>query len=767
MKKIIQILILFSIGCINAQQDYSSNWEDFYSYNNVKDFVIKNQTIYAIVDNAVFKYNIDSNQIVKISSVNGLSGETVTSIYYSENLDKIVIGYQTGLLEIIDNKNQVTVAKDIVNFNYSGDKSINNITEYNNKLYLSTSFAIIVYDLENLQFGDTYFIGNQSSEIKINQIKIFQNTFYAVTENGIFTANTTNESLIDFNNWTQNFTGDFSSIAVFNNQIFASKDRSLYKIENNNLILIKTYSSTIKTLKSSLNHLTIATLKSIYINNTLNIEIATYTPNSTSNQDYSLNTAFFDDTNLYLGTKEFGILKSNLNTISNFEEIHPEGPSSNTPFSISVNNNNLWVVYGGYKASYGPLAKRFGFSHFNGENWINKPYNATFGVRDFVHITLDPLNNDKAYISSWGGGMVIVENDTISTHWNHLNSGLEKLIYTPAPNYVSIRINGSSFDKQGNLWITNSWVDNRIKKYSANGTWSSFDMSSVITNGALGLNELIIDKTNTIWIGSRRNGVLVFNENGDKKLSLTSELTKGSLPDLNARTVQADASNRIWIGTKKGLVVLYNGASIFNETTYDAQPIIILDDGIPKKLLGDQPINSIAIDGADNKWFGTDISGSTQTNPDGSIILHSFNKDNSPLPSNTILKIVVDKITGKVYFATDKGIVAFNSNVSVYGETMPEVYAYPNPSTKSNDFITIDGRNGTHIPNNTNVKILDAAGNLVYETNVKEGQELFGGKVVWNKTNLAGKKVASGVYIVLLFNADSQENAIAKIAIIR
>jgi hypothetical protein len=538
-------------------------------------------------------------------------------------------------------------------------------------------------------------------------------------------------------------------------------------MENNNLTLIKTYSATIKTLKASLNHLTITTLKSIYINNISNTEIATYTPNSSSTYNYNLNTAFFDDTNLYLGTKEFGILKSDLNTISNFEEIHPEGPSSNTSFSISVNNNNLWVVYGGYNAAYGPLGKRFGYSHFNGANWINKPYNATIGVRDFVHVTLDPLNNDKAYISSWGEGMVIVENDTITTHWDNLNSGLEKLNYTPNPSYVSIRINGSAFDNQGNLWIANAWVDNRIKKYSANGTWSSFDMSSVITNVALGLNELIVDKRNTIWIGSRRNGVLAFNENGNKKLALTSELTKGSLPDLNARTVQADASNRIWIGTKKGLVVLFNGASIFNETTYDAQPIIILDDGIPKKLLGDQPINSIAIDGADNKWFGTDISGATQTNPDGSIILHSFNKDNSPLPSNTILKIAVDKITGKVYFATDKGIVTFNSNVSVYGETMPEVYAYPNPSTKINDFITIDGRNGTHIPNNTNVKILDAAGNLVYETNVKEGQELFGGKVVWNKTNLAGKKVASGIYIVLLFNADSQENAIAKIAIIR
>ena len=64
------------------------------------------------------------------------------------------------------------------------------------------------------------------------------------------------------------------------------------------------------------------------------------------------------------------------------------------------------------------------------------------------------------------------------------------------------------------------------------------------------------------------------------------------------------------------------------------------------------------------------------------------------------------------------------------------------------------------------VKILDAAGNLVFETNVKEGQELYGGKVVWNKTNLAGKKVASGVYIVLLSSNEGTETSITKIAII-
>ena len=260
---------------------------------------------------------------------------------------------------------------------------------------------------------------------------------------------------------------------------------------------------------------------------------------------------------------------------------------------------------------------------------------------------------------------------------------------------------------------------------------------------------------------------MVFNENGNKKRALTTELSNGSLPDRNVRAIQADNNNRIWIGTRKGLVVLYNAGSVFSESRVDAEPVIILDDGgIPKKLLGDQVINSIAIDGADNKWFGTNNGGVIKTNPNGKNTIHNFNKNNSPLPSNTILKIALDKVSGKVYFATSKGIVAFNSNVATYGDSLPEVYAFPNPSTKSNEFITIDGRNGTHLPKGTNIKILDTAGNLVHETNVKEGEALLGGKIIWDKTNLAGTKVASGIYIVLLIDSEKQQTGITKIAII-
>jgi len=382
-----------------------------------------------------------------------------------------------------------------------------------------------------------------------------------------------------------------------------------------------------------------------------------------------------------------------------------------------------------------------------------------------VNITFDPEEINKVYISSWGSGILVVENDQPKVLWDDSNSGLEDL-YPEGSGDSSIRINGSAFDNSGNLWVANAWVPNRVKKLEPNGNWKSFDLSSIITNPAFGLSELVTDKSGSIWIGSRRNGALVYKESGDRKRALISEATKGSLPDLNVRTLAVDRNNRIWIGTQKGLVVFTDAAGLFDAGIYDAQPVIVEDNGIPKKLLGDQPVNSIAIDGAENKWFGTDTGGVLGTNPSGSETLYIFNKDNSPLPSNRIVKIKVDNSTGKVFFATDKGIVAFNSSVAPFGEELDEVYAFPNPAKKEHEFITIDGRNGTHLPKGTNVKILDIAGRLVHETNVDIGQELKGGKVIWNKTNLRGKQVASGIYIVLLTSPDKSETASTKIAII-
>ncbi|MGK0414909.1 MAG: hypothetical protein ACJA1B_003141, partial [Polaribacter sp.] len=205
MKKYFFLWFLCINSLVHAQVDYSDSWEDFYSYNNVKDFVKVDNIIYALVDNAVFTFDEVTSEISKFSSIQGLSGETTSAIYYSTTFKRLVIGYENGLVEVIDENESITISSDIVNFNQSGQKRINHISEFGNTLYLSTPFAIVEYDIERLEFGDTFFIGNASTSLDINKTIIFNDKIYAVTEDGIFNADVTSNLLIDFNNWQQQF----------------------------------------------------------------------------------------------------------------------------------------------------------------------------------------------------------------------------------------------------------------------------------------------------------------------------------------------------------------------------------------------------------------------------------------------------------------------------------------------------------------------------------------------------------------------------------
>ena len=777
MIKRLFVFLIFSTSLISAQVDYSDSWEDFFSYNNVKDFIKSENIMYALSDNAIFTYDFTTQEIKKLSSVQGLSGETTSAIHYSTQSDRLVIGYKNGLVEVVDSDGSITISADILNFNQTGEKSINDIYEYQGKLYLATSFAIIEYDIDQLEFGDTFFIGNNSTDVKINEIVVFDDFIYAATERGIYTADINNVNLIDFNNWNliSSVNNNYTNIIIFNSKIYTTLNKKLYEVtETNEIVLIDDYSSPIVSLKGSSTNLSVVLNSSVSIYST-NFDLVLQN-NADINFDYILNTAFAENNQLFLATKQFGILSSLISDDIIFQEIHPEGPVSNDVFSVTAKNNQLWVVYGGYTPTMAPIQPKLGYSHYNGESWFSEENDPDNSFPGFVDVTLDPNNENRAFISSFGstnqintyqtGGLFIIENDEITNFYNNLNSPLEDIYETnPSINGVTVRISSSVFDNQGNLWIANIGLSNELKKFS-NGSWTEYDISSVKPNSSFGLSEIITDRNNSIWMGTRGDGVIVFNQNGERIRSLTSLPTKGNLPNLRVISLASDSDNRIWIGTISGLVVFSNASGVFDADVVDAQPVIFEEDGIAKKLLGDQYISAIAVDGANNKWFGTSDGGVTYTNPNGQTTIANFSKENSPLPSDRITKISVDKEFGKVFFATDKGIVAYNSNVAPFGETLGEVYAYPNPVRKFHSAVTIDGRNGTNLPKGINVKILDIAGNLVYETNVIEGQELQGGKVIWDKKNLAGNNVASGIYIVLLANDDASETSSTKIAII-
>jgi ligand-binding sensor domain-containing protein len=134
-----------------------------------------------------------------------------------------------------------------------------------------------------------------------------------------------------------------------------------------------------------------------------------------------------------------------------------------------------------------------------------------------------------------------------------------------------------------------------------------------------------------------------------------------------------------------------------------------------------------------------------------------FNKDNSPLPSNNVQDIAIDALSGRVYFATINGLVAFDGSSTAPRDDLENVYAYPNPVRPGfTGNVTIDG-----LTSNANVKITDIEGNLVFETTSE------GGSVQWDTSAFGQYKVASGVYMILITTDDAFETKVSKVMIVR
>lgn len=764
MRIILSVTLFIISTLIWGQTDYSKSWEDLFSYNDIKDFYNSDTHLVALSNNAIFIYDKNTHEYEKISSINGLVGETTSSFYYDIDMGAVVIGYENGIVEIINTDRTITLKPDIKNFGIIGSKRINHINAYGSNYFISTAFGIVLLDKDTKDFKDTLYIGDGSSEVIVNETTILNDFIYAVTNNGIFYADVNNPFLNDFNNWTQFDSRDFTNILAFNNELYVTFNETLYHYNGtdslNNINMqptaIRDITSVDGTFVLSINNIVKIYNDEIVLQQNINESSTSYTFDTRTAQVY--------ENTLYIATKRHGILKSALSDTTDFQEIHPEGPVSNNPFSITAQDGDLWVVYGGYNESYVPISSYLGASHYNENGWVNIPYNTTTGIptANLVHTTIDPRHDNRVYLSSYGSGLFLIENNEYVMHWDDTNSPLQEI----HPIHSPIRVSGTTLDSEGNLWVTNVGPFSILKKYNTNtGNWTSYNPDS----NQYGLNNIIIDKSDNKWIGTTGAvgegiGCIVINKNASKDAVFN---TNTGLPHDNVRAIAVDKNNRIWLGTRAGLVT-FNSSDSFFDTSFTAKPIVLAygdDDDYGEALLGVQTINTICVDGADNKWFGT-LEGVLQTNSSGTQTLSTFNTTNSPLPSNNIIGIQFDEKTGVIYFATSKGIVAFDSKISPYGEHLESAYAYPNPARSYHEYVSIDGRNGSHLPNGTNVKILDMAGKLVYETNVKEGQENFGGKVVWDKTNLAGTKVASGVYIVLLTIKDASETAMTKIAII-
>ena len=771
------VLVFFSF--LSIPLCISQEWNGHFSFNNSIDTSIGNGKIFTASENAIYIYSTSTDQLEEISTIDGLSGDFISNIYYSSNFNKLVIGYENGLLQIVDfSSDSVLTIYDIIEKETiaPNKKKINELTEFDGIIYIATDYGISLYDLNLLEFGDSLFIGDGGGQQEVNQTIISDNYLYAALPDfGGIKRVSLDLDIINYQNWDIFHSGDFNFILNFNEGFIFTNESSVLLSQGNSYEEVISLSQTINDITINEGQIIITTENKIFIYDS-NFNLINSSINSSLFNTFFNSSALYND-NIYIATSKKGLLKINLNNIQQNYSILPVGPLYNNVFSINSLYGNLWATFGDYTNTYNPYPlKRKGISHLTNNSWSNISIDSIpEKAVNLNNISINPFNLDNVFISSYHGGLLEISGESLSLY-DESNSSLESLA-TSDISYNSIRISSSVFDDSGMLWLMNSRVDSPLKSYNLDtNQWSSYDFTQIIADGyndELGFSDIVTDGNGTKWIGGLNSGIIGFNENGGNPLiKKLNDNDTGNLPSSYVKSLAIDNNNHLWIGTIKGLRVLYNTSNFFN-TNASTQQIVIEEDGIYKELLEQQVISDIKVDGSNNKWVGTIGSGIFYFSQNGQQTIYHFTKNNSPLPSNNINDIALDFVNGLVFIATDKGLVSFDSGGSSTSSTLEDSYVYPNPVRPSFN-MDIEKIKIAGITDDINIKITDISGNLVAEANSNVNSryngfnlEVDGGVAYWNGKNLANRTVSSGVYIVMLSNRNTYETKVLKIMIIR
>ncbi len=767
MKIFLLTLITFFTIQLSISQNNKS-WKGYFSYTQINDLSQDETRIFAASENAIFSEVVVSGTVKTINTIDGLSGITITAIYDSPALKKTIIGYENGLIVVYNQiDGSILNVVDIINKSIPQNvKRVNHFMDDNGMIYVSCDFGIVQYNLNTLQFGDTYFIGPNGTQISILQTALYNGKIYAASKNnGILTALISNPNLNDFNQWSTIAAFGWSGVEkIGSNLVATTSNGSLQKFNGAAFVPAIQLPEPVNDLRSSGSNLVVTTKNHVYVYNEALSQLADIISNQIQDVTVEFTCATILNNIIFFGTKENGIFTRGLTNLT-IENKTPEGPLRNNVFAIDTSSSNLWAVFGGYDIDYNPYTftttglPKFGISKFNRDGWLNIPYDDLLGAKAISRISVNPSNENQVFFSSYYSGLLKLENNQATTIYNTTNTGSDGLQTIVGQVPDDIRVNGGIFDNAGNLWVTNSIVRKGLKVLKANGQWQSFDMQNVYANlNKLRFGRIAIDKNGTKWMATWRDGVIGFNETPNNRFKvITSEGTGGNLPTFDARAVAVDNRNQLWIGTLAGLRVLSSVDSFYSEESLRTEPIIIVEDNLAQELLYEQSISDIFVDGANNKWIGTIDSGVFYVSQDGQRTIHHFTTSNSPLPSNTINDIDVNGVTGEVFFATSKGLVSYKGTSTTAKGNLNSVYVYPNPvRPEFTGTVKISG-----LLDKANVKISDIEGNLVHEA-IAEG-----GTIEWDTTAFGKYKVASGVYMIFISAEDGAETKVKKVMIIR
>ncbi|QKZ11705.1 two-component regulator propeller domain-containing protein [Spirosoma sp. KUDC1026] len=735
------LALVFALSQQIDTQAQIGSWQPLVSYQSGQAVAVVGDKVYTATVNGFFYYDMTSGETTILGKEDGFSDVGISSLLYLADQNRLLIGYRSGNLDFIrlsgtNTPERITNINTIPNStNLPTSRTINHMNRVGNAVYLSTDFGVVLLDIIQDEIRDTY-ISQRTDGLanRIYQTAATADSLYARTGTADSTATyqlrairlSSTVNFADPANWRPiSVPGpQTESIVTYQGRVLAAANgRGTFERRAGNWVLTQSLaSSPIRIFVSGPN----------LIINTLNrVQLSSGNQLTSPLLSGAARQAQTDGTTIWLADEQQGLLIARQAGVS---RIAPTGPIQDQFANLYTYPNTLVALPNSPTDQTAPTLSRPALESFYVSDNQWQPVANSQLVNSANSAAYLP-NEQRLYIGTYGGGL-----------WSQTAG--QPLTPVTLPGTISPYITSLSADAVGNLWIA-TFEGRRpvLHVREVDGQFKTFTALTQLT-----ILNIVPDDNGFVWLQLEPGrGILVFDPLTNRSRYLTTLQNQGGLLTNSVRALVKDRTGLIWVGTDLGPTVFDNPAGVFN-AQINAQPPLL--NG--RRLLANETVTALAVDGGNRKWIGT-LNGLYQVSADGSQLVNTFTAGNSPLPVNPIDALAVEPVSGNVFIKTSKGITTYRGAATEPAEQLSTAVIFPNPVRP--DFTGTVGIRG--LTDNATVKILDAGGLLVYQTRSQ------GGTATWDLRDYRGRSAQTGIYLVVVVTADGLEGLAGKLAVVR
>lgn len=782
MKQLFFLLLLLCSFNLSAQQP--GTWTTHLAYHDGKQAVRAGKMLYALMGSNLLSYDTASQLVLPIDRVSHrLSEKDILHIGYSPTRQVLVLLYASGNVDLFYPRSERVVNLPQLRLSHE-DYMLHSLCVQGDAALISTSQGVLWIDLAREEIKGYYKVG------ACQTAALFDGHIYAALTEGRIKYAPITANLLDFAQWK-----DYSKLSA--SRLLAT-DAALFAIVPPGKELqglwraarrVEGATAVVQPEHLLRNNIVAAHLDGNDVHCIDYSEVfclknggtqPTYLTKPTSTTALTAD----GEGGYWLGFPQQGYVhyKDNGRELQATQEyIGRFGPRYDSQYFMRYAGQDLLVACG--RLDPDELDDRPQQAmRYDGQQWhfFQNPSAEAGYVGTLFHnatsIVQSPTQPKEYVVTTGRTGVYRYADLAIAEQWSLDNSPLQSALkegdHSLQANYV--RTDGAAFDAAGHLFLLNNAQDTCIWVRKPDGRWKGIYHRSL--KQAPGLERTLIDSRGWLWVTSKRTvdhhngGFLCLDYNqtidntSDDVATYRSSFTNqdGAVCSFQAAlSIAEDRDGSMWLGTDQGLFKVDNPKEWSNEQFQITQIKVPRNDGTnyADYLLAGVPIMAIAIDGAGRKWIGTSSNGIYLLSADGLTTLHHFTTSNSPLYSNHIWSIACHPSNGQVMIATDKGLIAYQSDAS---EPAPQLAGaslrvYPNPVRPDyTGVIRLDGLSA-----DCHIRVTNAAGLTV------AGGRSQGGTFTWDGRNTAGHRVASGVYYFYIADDQAQSGAVARVAIVR